>query len=474
VLTIASGIKPGLSLILFLGLLIRFIFLYLLKDAQLVGDMQDYYRIAVELKNGQGFNSTIRAPLYPYIVSFLFILFDSSNLILVKIFQSVISLVNVILVYLLGQEIFDRRTGILAAALFCFYPTLLFYNNFILTEVLFITLFTSFLLSFTAYLNLSKIPPHLIPLPLPEGEDRGRGVRIILLALSGFLLGLTTLCRSVTLQLPLIIVPFIFLVDRFERISRKTLLTFVFLASFILVLTPWTIRNYKVHHVFIPVDLIGKINVMLGNYEYTPLNRAWDAHITQTGERAWTYPLRKEGRYDKMTEAERADWSFHEGVRFMIQHPALTLKRSFVKFCNFWELERGPSSMAVKGFLGNANIAILEIFAALGCIFQSLILLGTIFFFVYFFKDNIVTNVLFSLIVVYFTLMHSMIYGHPRYQLPLTPILFVCCANTFLRIREIGRQKRWIQFLVAASVCAFFTFVWIRQFYIHVNNLYLV
>jgi len=419
--------------------------------------MQDYYRIAVELKNGQGFNSTIRAPFYPYLLSLLFLLFDSSNLIVIKIFQSFISLLNVILIYFLGKEAFDRRTGLLAAGLFCFYPTLLFYNNFILTEVIFIFLFTAFLLVFVLYLNNRKIR---------------------YLVFSGLLLGLTTLCRSVTLQLPVFLgVYLLFLKKSRAWVSdtvKRCLTPMVFFISFILILLPWTIRNYKVHHALIPVDLIGKINVMLGNYEYTPLNRAWDAHITQTSDRSWSYPLRKEGLYDKMTEAERADWAFRVGVKFMIQHPMLTFKRSFVKFCNFWELERVPGSMAVKGFLGNSNLAMLKIFAALGCLLQSLILFGAIFSLVYFFKNNAVTNSFFLLIVTYFTLIHSIIYGHPRYQLPLAPILFICGANAFLCIAGVWKQRQWVKFSFATSICLFFVLVCARQFYIHLNNLYLI
>jgi len=297
--------------------------------------------------------------------------------------------------------------------------------------------------------------------------------KLIFLIFSGLFLGLTTLCRSVALPISIFITLYLWF-GAHKTVIQKAKHILLFLGCFILVIMPWAIRNYAVHHTFISVDLIGKIDFLIGNYQYTPLNRAWDAHITQIGERSWSYPLREQGLYDKMTEVQRMDWAFRQGVEFIIQHLVLTLKRGFIKFFNFWELERIPFSMAVRGLLGDSNKTVLALLAMSGWLFYLAIIFGSVFSFIYFFKNNVAVNSFFLLVITYFALIHSIIFGHPRYHLPLIPILVIYGSHAILNIKEVWNRKNSMTFSLAVLCCFFFLFVWSRQIYIHLNDLYLV
>ena len=65
----------------------------------------------------------------------------------------------------------------------------------------------------------------------------------------------------------------------------------VAVVAFAVVLAPWTIRNTRLQKTFITVDVMGGRNFMMGNYEFTPLNRPWAA-IEIDGERSWHHVLR--------------------------------------------------------------------------------------------------------------------------------------------------------------------------------------
>jgi 4-amino-4-deoxy-L-arabinose transferase-like glycosyltransferase len=81
-----------------------------------------------------------RAPELPYLIA-LFHLLQLSPLI--NLIMPLIGTLSVIIVYLLGKSLFNKRVGIIAAVFFSFVPLHLFYSGKILTEVLatcFITL----------------------------------------------------------------------------------------------------------------------------------------------------------------------------------------------------------------------------------------------------------------------------------------------------------------------------------------------
>src|SRR5262249_31769482 len=145
-------------------------------------DEQQYNALALTLyRTGEfgfeeGTRTSIRPPLYPAFLAGCYHLFGPENWQAVRLVQAALSLINVILLYRLGVAAASRRLGLWLAALYCFYPTLLGYNNLVLTEVLFTLLLSACCLAVAAYYR------------------RGSAWLVVL---AGACLGLAALTRSV-------------------------------------------------------------------------------------------------------------------------------------------------------------------------------------------------------------------------------------------------------------------------------------
>jgi 4-amino-4-deoxy-L-arabinose transferase-like glycosyltransferase len=136
-------------MIIGLGLIIRLVVLYMSKDTGLmIVDEQHYHTLALNLLHGYGFAwepgalTSIRPPLYPFFLNLVWTVSGTESVGVVRMAQSLLNLLNVILVYRLGLLLFDHRIALVAAAGFCFYPSFVGFNVFLLTEILFTLLLT--------------------------------------------------------------------------------------------------------------------------------------------------------------------------------------------------------------------------------------------------------------------------------------------------------------------------------------------
>jgi len=115
-----------------------------------VTDERDYNALAINLvEHGEyafqpGKPDSLRPPLYPVVVAGVYRLFGLENYQAVRLFQAVLSLALVVLLYWIGSAVYSRAVGLWLAGLGCFYPTLLGFNNLLLTEVLFTVLLCAF------------------------------------------------------------------------------------------------------------------------------------------------------------------------------------------------------------------------------------------------------------------------------------------------------------------------------------------
>ncbi len=185
---------PSLGAVLAAGLVLRLLLLLAVAplDTKIV-DEQHYRQLAASVLHGEGFAwapgrlTSLRPPLYPFLVAGTWWLTGTESLQWVRIAQIALSLLNVLLVYRLGVLLYGRTTALLAAAMFCFYPTLVFFDYLILTEVLFTFLLTVAVLG---YIQLLRNP------------------KVLTAWCTGAALGFASLTRSILWPLPLLLCPF--------------------------------------------------------------------------------------------------------------------------------------------------------------------------------------------------------------------------------------------------------------------------
>jgi hypothetical protein len=484
---LVSRVSP-LAWIVLVGAVVRLALWAWLRDVPIaIGDEKEYHALAVNLAlRGEfafvpGSPTSIRPPLYPALVAVIYRAFGMGNVAAVRLVQSGLSLVTVVLAYRLGAESHGRRVGLWTAALVGFYPSLLGYNNLLLTEVLFTALLTAACLALARAL---------------------RARSLAWLGLGGVLLGLGALTRSVLWPFPVALGALLLAAwggpkktgdtrhetrdtvgipedheppgrqghhHRTKEIrltsrvfSERLLAVAVLLATFIATIAPWSIRNTRLQESFQTIDVMGGRNFMMGNYEYTPLYRTWDA-ISLQGERSWIgvllakYPSarpRTQGQIDKL--------ALRHGIDYVRRHPGLTLRRDVVKFFDFWGLERELISGAASGYFGPVPRPALVPLTLLIFGSYAVALCAGLFGMALEPPADVRVHALLLLVIGFLCAVHTATFGHSRYHLPVMPLVLAYSASALVHAREIWRRRHRPAFWLAAGLCAIALLGWAR------------
>ncbi len=440
-----SGGGAMLVVILAAGLAVRLALWHAARDQALPNsDERDYNALALNLihygeyGNGPGNLLSLRPPLYPALVAGIYLLAGEENFQAVRLVQAVLSLAMVLLTYGLGRMLYSRRIALWAAGFVAFYPSFLGFNNLILTEVLFTFLLLAFCVAVV----------HAVQRQSPG-----------MVALAGVALGLGALTRSVLWLFPPLLAGYLLWAWRGSALRRLSAAALAVLA-FAVTLAPWTIRNTDLHQTFVTVDVMGGRNFMMGNYQHTPLFRSWDT-IALQGDKSWiheiteTYPPQErdtQGKIDRL--------AFKQGMKFVLANPGLTLQRSAVKFFDFWGLERELIAGASQGFFGPLDRpVVLGLAVVVAGAYAAAIMLG-IFGALLVPAADRRGPVLFVLLIVFVCGMHTVVFGHSRYHLPLMPFILLFAAGAALNLGEIWRQRGRPAFWLGAGLCALLIFGW--------------
>lgn len=226
----------NIFLLLAIGILVHFaasIFLYSKFGEQTLffenEDAHSYVDLGKSLSEGKGFvregeASAYRTPLYPLILSILFITklpFTWA----VLMFQNIIASLGGVLLYVIGKKIFSGRVGLLVFCLYTIEPYLLLTSNLATTETVFI-----FLTILIAYFFVRFIEKN-------ELKD---------IILTAALCGLATLTRPVAYYLPLIvgIVSILSVGCLKKQWKRAGIVCGIIVLVYCAVLSPWLVRQY--------------------------------------------------------------------------------------------------------------------------------------------------------------------------------------------------------------------------------------
>ena len=188
-----------------------------------------------------------RAPLWPLIIAGISVIFGPNDY-FARIFLSLVGSGTCVLVYFFARDLFSWRIGVVAGVFAAIYPELYIYDGWLYTESLYI--FLLFAICYALY-RLQLTP------------ERNWRIWII----CGVLLGLLSLTRpnGIIVIGIFIIWSFIMVWQKFfsVRVTIRGVLLSTLIA--IVLIAPWTARNYLVSHSFIPVAT-GDGTVLLGAY----------------------------------------------------------------------------------------------------------------------------------------------------------------------------------------------------------------
>lgn len=466
--------KYILLIILLTGLAIRIPLLFMTWKAPLqIVDEQHYDGMAQYFAQSGNFGvavgekvllSSIRPPMYVWTVAGFYKVLGTDNpavvQLSVRIFQVLISLLTVWLVYRIGLKAFkNETTALIGAGLFCFYPSMVMQNFMILTE----TEFTFFLV-LTLYFAVNLFPNE------NEGTDESEEKRplsfktaLFNAAFCGLFLGLGALTRSILwLAIPCVFL-YILLFLKARWTIRLTTAAVALLVSSA-VIAPWVVRNTQLQKTLTAIDCMSGRNLMMGNYEYTPMYRAWDA-IHQEGEKNWYNVLRsKYENVDPMTQGQKDKMAGKYAKEFMMSHPGLTLQRFGMKALCFWQLERSTAALFAHGDVQGVDsengkrLSILV--AGIVMLYFALVFITSIMGVFFASPKQWRVHLLFLCVVGLFWGVHSLVFAHSRYHLPLTPLLCLYSASYVVFVIKNGFDFTLRQLpLLIASILIVGTFV---------------
>jgi 4-amino-4-deoxy-L-arabinose transferase-like glycosyltransferase len=441
-----SNLVP-LLVLLCLGAAARVgVWLWFAPLAPSIQDEQDYNRFACNLAlYGEfaftpGHLDSIRPPLYPAFVAGVYRVFGLESFQAVRLLQAALSLATVLLVYRIGSDACSPRVGLWAAAICCFYPSLLGFNNLLLTEVLFTFLLCAFCALFIRGLQRSS----------PAS-----------MAGAGALLALAALTRSVVWLFPPVLALFLLLAFQ-GGWGRRLLAACTLVAAFAAVLAPWAYRNTRLQQTFITVDVMGGRNFMMGNYRYTPLYRSWAA-IELDGEKSWLHEvLATSTEQERGTQGKIDKLALRQGLRFVAAHPGLTLQRDVVKFFDFWGLERELVKGANDGSFGPIARPVVLLLATVICGTYVLVLFAGVFGILLAPPADRRVHLFVLLVIAFVCGMHTLVFGHSRYHLPLMPLVMIYAASAVLQWRTLWQRRGWA-FWRACAVCLLFIGGWLWE-----------
>jgi 4-amino-4-deoxy-L-arabinose transferase-like glycosyltransferase len=193
-------------------------------------DEAEYDQLACSILDGKGFTrpdgspTASRPPLYPVLVALIYWLFGPGDT-AVFLIQGILHATTCVLIYFMGRIIYGNPVGLIAGLGGALYPMLIFPAHDLLSESLLVFLFTTALFVLCA--------------------NRGR-YRMTFWA--GFLLALSLLTKPVAL----FAVPFFAIWIWRNQYEKKLKAVCLFLLAIVLVLLPWTVRNYRAFDTFVP------------------------------------------------------------------------------------------------------------------------------------------------------------------------------------------------------------------------------
>ena len=289
------------------------------------------------------------------------------------------------------------------------FPNFIFYQNLLLSEML-----------MTAILSIS-----LLALIVAR-----RNYQVLA---TGVFFGLATLVKSQALFLPLL--PFIY--DVWGHPAPKAVVhRYALLAAgMLLIIFPWSMRNYFVFDRFILVQSNGGYNLLMGNNEH---NR-WGGSTGAAAEFAAMFPgIVEDINRPLSDELGMNDRAAAMAVRFIVSNPVEALKRVPYKVYRFFSHDpQGIRSlMRSNAAAGNNAVWLLSLFT-LSFWYYTVVMMLAVLSWIVFFLLPLRSRAHFILLctILYFAAILAAFYGEGRFHIPVLPAFVGCMLVTLQGMR---------------------------------------
>jgi 4-amino-4-deoxy-L-arabinose transferase-like glycosyltransferase len=402
--------KPLLVLILLTAALVRLpIALYMGDQVTVLPGIQDqvsYDALARSLLDGRGYSFTenwypftpANTPtahwsfLYPLYLAGVYTLTGYHPLV-ARLLQGIVGgALLCFLIYRIGRRVVNEETGLVGAGLAAVYGYFIYYNVALMTETFFIVL-----VLLTLYLGI-------------EVKENPTLLRWVGLGLS---LGLASLLR----QTVLLFVPFL-LIWLFLELRTRSIRLWHFAIPIVIILllvTPWTLRNYRIYHQFLLLNSNAGYALYASNNPNLGTDWRNDAVVVPVPE---ALKGQNEAKLDRALT--------QRGIEFILADPARYLRLSMDKTLEFFWFWPSSDSSRISNLNRVLSFGLYLPFMLFG-LWLSL--------------SRWRSFVVLYLFIVIHTGIYLLSWPAPRYRLPVDAVSMVFAA---LALLELARQlKIW-------------------------------
>lgn len=176
-----------------------------------------------------------------------------------------------------------------------------------------------------------------------------------------------------------------------SRVSTRLL--FVSVSVFVLMLVPWTMRNYAVFGRFMPLRDNFGLELWIGNR----------VGIDEAHQYPSAFPLIDPTEYDRLGELQFMETKRQQALEFISQHPAEFLRLSACRFVRFWTEPKGPWWFAVS------LLAWIGVVTAL--------------------RRDLPVAVPYALVMLAFPLVYYITHTFSTYRHPIEPVVILLAAS---------------------------------------------
>ncbi len=430
-----------LALIFGLAFVLRIVFFFLNKANnplfyQPIMDSLYHLKWAQEILSGNFWGSEVffRAPLYPYLLAFLYKL-GGSSIGFVSLVQHLIGSLTCVLVYLLSREFFSRNVSLLAGLFAALYWPFIYYEG----ELLIVTLI----------LFLDLLLLWCLAIALKRWD-----LRYFLAA--GLLLGLSAIARPSILVMVLVLP----IVIRYGATARREQRpkprwmgeTALVLAGAAIVILPVIIRNYVIGRDIVPIASQGGVNFFIGN---NPESDGRTAVVPGTRPDWWG------GYYDTIERAERdmgrklkpsevSNYYFRKGFEFIFSSPGQAARLFLRKFYLFWSAGERSNNKYIYFFWHLSGMGRIPLPGF--WLITPLAILGGVLLW-----RQRARLALLYLFVVSYMLGVVAFFVNARFRLPVVPVLIVFAAYGVFYFVVTYRHRSFLALkaLLILALCVF-------------------
>ena len=379
--------------------------------------------VAAAIASGRGFSSPLPGiqsgptawltPIYPYLLAGIFKLtgiFTFNSLLIIRLLDIAFSALTCWPIRSAGTIAFGKRVGTASAWLWAILPDAIFYPVIWVWDTALAGLCMAALLAATLKIRgSSKVSSWM-----------GYG------ALWGF----SAMVNPAVLS----VLPFLALWAIWplrERLNQAAKLAALASIVFVAGIAPWSVRNYRVFHQFIPFRSNFGLELWLSNSPAVPDTWAGFLHPTEDPQEA--------ARYVHMTEIPYMQQKQREALTFMRSHPRDTMRFFFRRFADNWlGIWDAPADM------WRYMPPFMRLTLIWNCLFSLLSFAGA--FFAY--RARSEAALPFASVMLMFPVVFYITHTSGRYRYPMDPAMAVltvfAIAYPLSRVLKSGFGKLWV------------------------------